>query len=72
MNNIPITTSRNTKLYIENKENIPLYQNINTNPDYINHTIINFYKKRPLDFQEINRIKSTNYKPQNNFKIKIK
>lgn len=70
MNNIPITTSRNTKLYIENKENIPLYQNINTNPDYINHTIINFYKKRPLDFQEINRIKSTNYKPQNNF-IKI-
>ena len=57
INNTTKQISRNTRLYKENKENIPIN---------INNTIINYCHKQPIYINEIKPINSINYRPSFN------
>ena len=57
INNTTKQISRNTRLYKENKENIPLN---------INNTIINYCHKQPIHISEIKPVNSINNRPSFN------
>ena len=64
INNTTKQISRNTRLYKENKENIPIN---------INNTIINYYHKQPIEIKPVNSINDRpSFNPQKMFNSKNK